>query len=220
MHNAHRQVRRRVAAQPRHAAADAGRRRPARPVQLQRVGHRPARATTASLSGVANSFASFLLDWPNTVQRDLKVIDEPGTKHWASFAFVQDKWQARLERHRRPRPALGVLHAARGPRRQGQPVQLRSGDQHAARRRATATPTNALNVKKQLHATSRRAPASPGASTRRTVVRAGYGASTIPFPDNRYAFNYPVKQNYTGSAANGFQRAGSMAAGLPGAGAR
>ena len=49
-----------------------------------------------------------------------------------------------------------------------------------------------------------------------SVVRAGYGASTIPFPDNRYAFNYPVKQNYVRrSAPNGFQRAGSMAAGFP-----
>ncbi len=48
-----------------------------------------------------------------------------------------------------------------------------------------------------------------------TVVRAGYGGSTIPFPDNRYAFNYPVKQNYSGSAANGFQNAGSMATGFP-----
>ena len=51
--------------------------------------------------------------------------------------------------------------------------------------------------------------------TSKTVVRAGYGASTIPFPDNRYAFNYPVKQNYSGTAANGFQRAGSMATGFP-----
>jgi hypothetical protein len=51
--------------------------------------------------------------------------------------------------------------------------------------------------------------------TDQTVLRAGYGASTIPFPDNRYAFNYPVKQNYSGSAANGFQNAGSMAAGFP-----
>jgi hypothetical protein len=46
-------------------------------------------------------------------------------------------------------------------------------------------------------------------------VRAGYGASAIPFPDNRYAFNFPVKQNYAGSAANGFQPAGSMATGFP-----
>jgi hypothetical protein len=48
-----------------------------------------------------------------------------------------------------------------------------------------------------------------------TVVRAGYGASTIPFPDNRYAFAYPVKQNYSGTTPNNFQRAGSMAAGFP-----
>ena len=49
----------------------------------------------------------------------------------------------------------------------------------------------------------------------KSVLRAGYGASTIPFPDNRFAFNYPVKQNYSGSAVNGFQPAGSMAAGFP-----
>ena len=48
-----------------------------------------------------------------------------------------------------------------------------------------------------------------------TVLRAGYGGSTIPFPDNRYAFNYPVKQNYSGTVPNGFAAAGSMAAGFP-----
>src|SRR5262249_44877095 len=52
-------------------------------------------AETASLSGIANSFASFLLDWPNGVPRDLKVIDRPGTRHWAIAGFVHDKWQAR-----------------------------------------------------------------------------------------------------------------------------
>ncbi len=45
-------------------------------------------AESASLSGLANPLAAFLLDWPDTVQRDLKVIDEPGTKHWAVAAFV------------------------------------------------------------------------------------------------------------------------------------
>ena len=37
-------------------------------------------AEPASLSGLANPLASFLLDWPNAVQRDLKVIDQPGTQ--------------------------------------------------------------------------------------------------------------------------------------------
>src|SRR5262249_37237374 len=52
-------------------------------------------AESASLAGLANSLASFLLDWPNVVQRDLKVIDQPGTKHWAIAPFIQDKWQVR-----------------------------------------------------------------------------------------------------------------------------
>ena len=152
---------------------------------------------SATLSGVANSFASFLLDWPNTVQRDLKVIDEPGTKHWASFAFIQDKWQAR--------PNVTVDLGLRweyytplvGPRGQGQP-----------RRTTIRRPTRCASPgygdtderaerEEQLQAL-RAAHRRLLAPQREDVVRAGYGASTIPFPDNRYAFNYPVKQNYNG----------------------
>ena len=89
----------------------------------------------ASLSGLANSFASFLLDWPNTVQRDLKVIDDPGTRHWAIASFIQDKWQVRPEHYRRPRTAVGVLQAARRSRREGNALELRSVDKHAPRLR-------------------------------------------------------------------------------------
>jgi hypothetical protein len=77
----------------------------------------------------------------------------------------------------------------------------------------SATPAN-LGVKKTLTNFNPRT----GVSWRldeKTVVRAGYGSSTIPFPDNRFAFNFPVKQNNAGSAANGFQKAGSMSAGFP-----
>ncbi len=80
--------------------------------------------------------------------------------------------------------------------------------------RASGDQNDSLNVKKDFTHFSPRT----GLSWRvneRTVVRAGYGASTLPYPDNRYAFNYPVKQNYQGSAANGFQAAGSMAQGFP-----
>jgi hypothetical protein len=49
----------------------------------------------------------------------------------------------------------------------------------------------------------------------KTVVRGGFGASTTPFPDNRYAFNYPVKQNNNFSAPNTFAAAGSMATPFP-----
>src|ERR1051326_3543111 len=37
-----------------------------------------------------------------------------------------------------------------------------------------------------------------------TVVRGGYGISTMPFPDNSYAYNYPVKQNNVFNPANSF----------------
>ena len=53
--------------------------------------------------------------------------------------------------------------------------------------------------------------------TDRQVVRAGYGVSTIPFGDNTYAFNFPVKQNNQFTAANAFipPPGISMAGGFP-----
>jgi Carboxypeptidase regulatory-like domain len=168
---------------------------------------------SATLSGVANSFASFLLDWPNTVQRDLKVIDEPGTKHTGLFTFIQDKWQARSNvtvdlglRWEYYTPLEGLNGA--GSLSNYDPAT------HTLHVSGFGDTDLALNVKKTFSHFSPRT----GVSWRindQNVVRAGYGASTIPFPDNRFAFNYPVKQNYAGSAANSFQNAGSMAAGFP-----
>jgi len=166
-----------------------------------------------TLSGQANALASFLLDWPNTVQRDLKVFDEPGTKHQAVFLFVQDKWQARHNvtvdlglRWEYYTPLEGLEGA----------WSLANYDPatNTIRVAGYGDVDNALNVEKNFKNFAPRT----GVSWRLnqlTVVRAGYGASTIPFPDNRYAFNFPVKQNYAGSAANAFQRAGTMAAGFP-----
>ncbi len=167
----------------------------------------------SSLTGVANSFASFLLDWPNGVARDLKVIDEPGTQHSAVFLFMQDKWQARPNltidlglRWEYYTPLSGLEGA--GSLSNYDPIT------NTLRASGFGTTNEALNVKSTFTNFNPRT----GVSWRlgqKTVLRAGYGASTIPFPDNRYAFNYPVKQNYSGSAANGFQAAGSMATGFP-----
>src|SRR6185436_5478301 len=43
----------------------------------------------------------------------------------------------------------------------------------------------------------------------------GYGVSTLPFPDNSYVYNYPVKQNNVLTAPNNFATAGSMKNGFP-----
>jgi len=170
-------------------------------------------ADNASLSGVANSFASFLLDWPNGVTRDLKVIDDPGTQHAATFLFAHDKWQARPNltvdiglRWEYYTPLKGLAGAG----------SLSNYDPATNTLRVSGYGDTSDSV--GVESTYTNFAPRTGISwrlTKDTVLRAGYGASTIPFPDNRYAFNYPVKQNYSGSAANGFQPAGSMSAGFP-----
>src|SRR5687768_8632569 len=170
-------------------------------------------AETASTNSLANSMASFLLDWPSGVQRDLKVFDNPGTKHWASFWYIQDKWQARSNitvdlglRWEYYQPLVGL---------EGEGALANYDPEiHSIRVAGFGDLDNAVNVKKNFKNFSPRT----GVSWRLgqlSVVRAGYGASTIPFPDNRYAFNYPVKQNYVGASPNVFQRAGSLASGFP-----
>ena len=90
-------------------------------------------ADASSLTGVANSLASFLLDWPNGVSRDLKVIDEPGTKH--SAVSLSHRTSGR----RRPNITIDLglrweyYTPLTGVEGAGQPVELRSGHQHAAR---------------------------------------------------------------------------------------
>jgi hypothetical protein len=166
-----------------------------------------------TLSGVANPMASFLLDWPNTVQRDLKVFDEPGTQHMATFLFIHDKWQAR----RNLTVDLGLRWEYYTPLEGLEGTGSLANYDPSTNTIQVAgygSTNNALNVKRNFKNLAPRT----GISWRvneKTVVRAGYGASTIPFPDNRYAFNFPVKQNYGGSVANGFQRAGTMATGFP-----
>jgi TonB dependent receptor len=166
-----------------------------------------------TLSGVANSLASFLLDWPANVTRDLKVIDLPGTRHWAISGFIHDKWQA----HPNVTVDLGLRWEYYDPLQgiEGQGTLANYDPSTNTIRVAGYGDTDdALNVKKTF---TNFAPRT-GVSWRLddlTVVRGGYGVGIIPFPDNRYAFNYPVKQNYSGTVPNGFQRAGTMAAGFP-----
>jgi hypothetical protein len=167
----------------------------------------------ASVNGFANAFASFLLDVPSRVGRDLTVID-PGTRHWAVFSFVHDKWQLTPKitvdlglRHEYYTPLIGL--ESQGGLSNYDPATnslLVSGYGNV--------PAN-VGVKKYYKNFVPRT----GISYRMTetsVVRAGYGISTIPFPDNSYAFNFPVKQNNDFNAPNTFAPAPvHMAEGFP-----
>jgi len=122
--------------------------------------------------------ASFLLDWPNGVRRDLKVFDEPGTKHWGTFFFAQDKWQARSNvtidlggRWEYYTPLEGL--AGTGSLANYDPAI------HSIRVAGYGDTDNAVNVKKNFG----NFVARTGVSWRLSeisVVRAGYGASDKP----------------------------------------
>ena len=128
----HRQDGRRVAAQPRHAAADAGRGRPQGPLQFQRVWHGgPERG------GDTDGRREF----DGLVPARLAERCQPGpeghrrARHQAfgGLALRAGQVAGEAQHHDRPGPALGILHAAHRHRRAWQPVELRSGEQHAAR---------------------------------------------------------------------------------------
>ena len=171
-------------------------------------------ADTAANSGIANSLASFLLDLPSGMARDLKVLDDVGSQHWAVYAFVHDKWQVSPRmtvdlglRWEYYDPIVGL--AGKGSLSNYDPATnslLVSGFGNIA---------DDFGVKKDFNNFSPRM----GATFRlddKTVIRGGFGASTTPFPDNRYAFNYPVKQNNSYQTPNTYSPTPfNMAAGFP-----
>jgi hypothetical protein len=167
----------------------------------------------AAITGIANAFASFLLDAPNSVGRDLTVIEEPGTRHKAIFSFINDKWQV----SKRLTIDLGLRHEFYTPHtgivKKGGLSNYDITNNTLQVSGFGGIPFN-VGVKNYYKNFAPRL----GAAFRfndKTVLRAGFGTSIIPFPDNRYAFNFPVKQNNQFNPPNNFAVAGSMAAGLP-----
>lgn len=168
---------------------------------------------TAAQNGLANAFASFLLDLPNSVGRDIKVIDTPGTQHKEFFTFFQDRWQVSKKltltlglRHEYYTPLVGIV--GKGGLSNYDPATN------------TALVAGYGNISNSAGVTATWKNFAPriGVAYRlddKTVLRAGFGTTIIPFPDNAYAFNFPVKQNNAFTATNNFLPAGSMAAGLP-----
>jgi hypothetical protein len=177
-----------------------------------RAGQTALPSDAASNGGFANLFASFLLDLPSQVRRDLEIVD-PGVRFWAFFTFVQDKWAVSPKltidlglRHEYYSPFIGLV------------------DQGGLSNYDPATNTLQVagygNVSESVGVQSYWKNWGPraGASYRindKTVLRGGYGISTLPFPDNSYVYNFPVKQNNVFQSVNSFQPAGSMKAGFP-----
>ncbi len=166
----------------------------------------------AAIGGFANAFAAFLLDAPGQIQRDVKVIDRPGAKHWGLAGFVQDKWQAT----QKLTVDLGLRWEYYTPLRG---LESKGGLSNYDPTTNTVHVAGYGDVPQDVGVQSTWTNFAPrlGFAYRfdeQTVLRGGFGTSIIPFPDNRYAFNFPVKQTNQFNSANSFASAGKMANGF------
>jgi hypothetical protein len=167
---------------------------------------------TAAQNGYANAFASFLLDVPNSLARDLITDVDPGGQHTSVFTYIHDKWQVRPHitldlgiRHEYYTPLVGLT--------------ARGGMSSYDATNNTLRVAGVGDIPKNLGVESywRNFAPRTGISWRLTdssVVRGGYGASALPWPSS-YGLNYPAKQNNQINAPNSFAAAGSMGAGMP-----
>ena len=150
-----------------------------------------ATACNSSKLGVANDVASFLLDVPYQLGRDINTYF-PAYRQWEFFAFAGDQW--------RVTPKLTVNLGVRWEFYPPATPQFAGGFSNydpATNNLVIAgvggNPSN-LGMKSQYKDFAPRV----GLAYRldeKTVVRAGFGTSYTPFPDNTYAYNYPVRAN-------------------------
>jgi len=169
-------------------------------------------------TGFTNAFASFLLDLPSQVGRDLPLFF-PAYRATQLFSFFQDKWQV----SKKLTVDFGLRWEFYPPGTPRFPGGFSNYDPVNNNLVLAGIGSNPSNLGMQTNYKNF-APRTGIAYrlTEKTVLRAGFGISFEPFPDNTYAYNFPVRQNNAFNQLNGFTpavlldgRPASMAAGFP-----
>jgi hypothetical protein len=160
-----------------------------------------ASAANGNASGTANQLASFLFDVPSTVGQDTNSTFPCYRQTW-EFFFVSDKWQA----SNKLTLDLGVryeLYPPATPRKPGGFVNYNPTNNQLVLAGQDGNPSN-LGMQTDYRNVAPRIGLAYRASEK-TVVRAGYGISYVPFIDNSYAYNYPIKTStgYTNTPTDG-----------------
>jgi hypothetical protein len=161
--------------------------------------------------GFGNAYVAFLLDLPNDFGRDL-LSAFPEYVQFPLFTYVQDKWHVT----KKLTLDIGLRHELYPPATPKQKGGFSNYDVSTNSLVVAGIGSNPSDLGRKNYLTNF-APRL-GVSYRlneKTVVRSGYGISYIPYPDNRYAYNFPVRQNNAFNPANSFSSAGRMADGLP-----
>ena len=156
-------------------------------------------------TNLGNNVASFLLDQPSQVGRDVNTFF-PAYRQWWFFAFVSDKWQVT------PKLTLdlGVRWEFYPPATPKIPSGFTNYDPVNNNLVVAGVGGNPSNLGMQTRYRYW-APRTGFAyrATDDTVIRGGFGVSYMPYADNNYAYNYPVRSNnaYNPSGASPYTAA-------------
>jgi hypothetical protein len=142
-------------------------------------------------TNIANDIASFLLDLPSSTGRDLNTFF-PAYRQWWFFAYATDKWQVT------PKLTLDLgvrweFYPPATPRIAGGFSNYDPTTNNIVIAGIGGNPSN-LGMKTRYNYFAPRT-GFAYRITDDTVVRGGFGISYTPFPDNTYAYNYPVRAN-------------------------
>ncbi len=162
-------------------------------------------------TNVANEMASFLLDVPQQVGRDLNTYF-PAYRQWWFFAFAGDKWQVTPKLT----TDLGVRWEFYPPATPKNAGGFSNYDPTTNSLVIAGVGSNPSNLGLQTRYTYF-APRLGFAyrASEQTVIRGGFGISYTPFEDNTYAYNYPVRANNSYQQLNPYQPA-LLSDGYPG----
>ena len=152
--------------------------------------------------GQANDVASVLFDVPYQVGQDTNSTFPCYRQTWLFF-FASDKWQA-TNKLTVDLGARYELYPAATPRKPGGFVSYNPGNDQLVLAGEDGNPSN-IGLQTDYKNFAPRLGASYRVSEK-TVVRTGFGISFVPFVDNSYAYNYPIKTStfYTISPTYGF----------------
>lgn len=160
-------------------------------------------STLGGATNVANEMASLLLDVPSQAGRDVNSIF-PRYRQWWFFAFAGDKWQIspkltadlglRWEFYPPATPAKAGGFSNYDPANNTLVIAGVGGN------------ASNLGMKTRFNYFAPRLGLAYRVNED-TVLRGGFGISYMPFEDNTYAYNYPIKSNNSFNQLNPYQPA-------------
>ena len=148
-----------------------------------------ATAFNGAVTGQANDIADVLFDVPFGVGQDTNSTFPCYRQTWLFF-FASDKWQV----SHKLTVDIGLryeLYPPATPRKAGGFVSYNPTNNQLVEAGVDGNPSN-IGMKTDFTNFAPRLGASYRLSDK-TVLRAGFGVSYVPFVDNSYAYNYPIK---------------------------